>query len=53
MRSGNGLERRKSNGAGAMTERLAVWSSRRPWLTLAGWALALVAAIAISCGVPG
>ena len=31
-----------------MTERLAVWSSRRPWLTLAGWALALVAAIAVS-----
>src|SRR5215207_5806215 len=23
-----------------MTERLAVWSSRRPWLILAGWALA-------------
>jgi uncharacterized membrane protein YdfJ with MMPL/SSD domain len=31
-----------------MTRRLAVWSSRRPWLTLAGWALALVAAIAIT-----
>src|SRR5215207_1891692 len=31
-----------------MTEQLAVWSSRRPWLTLAGWALALVVAIAIS-----
>jgi uncharacterized membrane protein YdfJ with MMPL/SSD domain len=31
-----------------MTEQLAVWSSRRPWLTLASWALALVAAIAIT-----
>ena len=31
-----------------MTRRLAVWTSRRPWLTLAGWALALVAAIAIT-----
>jgi uncharacterized membrane protein YdfJ with MMPL/SSD domain len=31
-----------------MTRRLAVWSSRRPWLTLAGWALALAAAIAIT-----
>jgi RND superfamily putative drug exporter len=31
-----------------MTEQLALWSSRRPWLTLAGWALALVAAIAIN-----
>jgi uncharacterized membrane protein YdfJ with MMPL/SSD domain len=31
-----------------MTERLAVWSSRRPWLTLAGWVVALVAAIAIT-----
>ena len=31
-----------------MTEQLAVWSSRRPWLTLAGWAVALVAAIAIT-----
>jgi uncharacterized membrane protein YdfJ with MMPL/SSD domain len=31
-----------------MTEQLAVWCSRRPWLTLAGWALALVAAIAIT-----
>src|SRR5829696_8366655 len=31
-----------------MTKQLAVWSSRRPWLTLAGWALALVVAIAIS-----
>ena len=36
-----------------MTERLAVWSSRRPWLTLAGWALALVAAIAISAAFLG
>jgi uncharacterized membrane protein YdfJ with MMPL/SSD domain len=36
-----------------MTERLAVWSSRRPWLTLAGWALALVAAIAITAAFLG
>src|SRR5215217_3446078 len=31
-----------------MTERLAVWTSRRPWLTLAGWALALAVAGALS-----
>jgi uncharacterized membrane protein YdfJ with MMPL/SSD domain len=36
-----------------MTEQLAVWSSRRPWLTLAGWALALVAAIAITAAFIG
>ena len=36
-----------------MTERLAVWSSRRPWLTLAGWAVALVAAIAITAAFVG
>ncbi len=36
-----------------MTERLAVWSSRRPWLTLAAWALALVGAIAISAAFLG
>ena len=36
-----------------MTERLAVWSSRRPWLTLAGWAVALVAAIAITAAFLG
>jgi putative drug exporter of the RND superfamily len=36
-----------------MTERLAVWSSRRPWLTLAGWVLALVAAGAISAAFLG
>ena len=36
-----------------MTERLAVWSSRRPWLTLAGWALALVASIAIIAAFVG
>ena len=36
-----------------MTEQLAIWSSRRPWLTLAGWALALVAAIAISAAFLG
>ena len=36
-----------------MTGQLAVWSSRRPWLTLAGWALALVAAIAITAAFLG
>jgi uncharacterized membrane protein YdfJ with MMPL/SSD domain len=42
-----------SPGPRAMTERIAVWSSRRPWLTLAGWALALIAAIAISAAFLG
>jgi uncharacterized membrane protein YdfJ with MMPL/SSD domain len=36
-----------------MTEQLTVWSSRRPGLTLAGWALALVAAIAVSAAFLG
>src|SRR5215217_8401966 len=36
-----------------MTERLALWSSRRPWLTVAGWALAFLAAIAISAAFLG
>jgi RND superfamily putative drug exporter len=36
-----------------MTERLVVWSSRRPWLTLASWALALMAAIAITAAFVG
>jgi uncharacterized membrane protein YdfJ with MMPL/SSD domain len=36
-----------------MTERLAVSSSRRPWLTVASWALALVAAIAMSAAFLG
>ena len=36
-----------------MTERLVVWSSRRPWLTLAGWAVALVAAISVSAALLG
>jgi uncharacterized membrane protein YdfJ with MMPL/SSD domain len=36
-----------------LTERLALSSSRRPWLTLAGWALALVAAIAITAAFLG
>src|SRR5215218_9196798 len=36
-----------------MTERLAVWSSRRPWLTLASWAVALMAAIAITAAFVG
>jgi uncharacterized membrane protein YdfJ with MMPL/SSD domain len=42
-----------SPGPRAMTERIAVWSSRRPWLTLACWALALIAAIAISAAFLG
>jgi uncharacterized membrane protein YdfJ with MMPL/SSD domain len=37
----------------AMTEQLAVWSSRRPWLTLAGWMVALVAAIALTAAFVG
>jgi uncharacterized membrane protein YdfJ with MMPL/SSD domain len=36
-----------------MTERLAISSSRRPWLTLATWALTLVAAIAITAAFLG
>ena len=36
-----------------MTERLAVWSSRRPWLTLASWAVVLMAAIAITAAFVG
>ena len=36
-----------------MTEQLAVWSSRRPWLTLAGWMVALVAAIALTAAFVG
>jgi putative drug exporter of the RND superfamily len=36
-----------------MTERLAVGSSRRPWRTLAGWAFALVVAIAITAAFVG
>ena len=36
-----------------MTERLALSSSRRPWLTLAAWALALVAAIALTAAFLG
>ena len=36
-----------------MTERLTIWSSRRPWLTLAGWGLALVAAGALSAAFLG
>jgi uncharacterized membrane protein YdfJ with MMPL/SSD domain len=31
-----------------MTERAAVWSSRRPWMTLVVWAFALMIAIAVS-----
>jgi uncharacterized membrane protein YdfJ with MMPL/SSD domain len=36
-----------------MTERLAVGSSRRPWRALAGWAFALVAAIAVTAAFVG
>src|SRR5829696_5568329 len=36
-----------------MTERVAIWTSHRPRLTLIGWALALVAAIAISAAFLG
>jgi uncharacterized membrane protein YdfJ with MMPL/SSD domain len=36
-----------------MTERLAVGSSRRPWLTLAAWVLVLVAAAAASAAFLG
>src|SRR5215207_3836428 len=36
-----------------MTEQLAVWSSRRAWLTLAGWMVALVAAIALTAAFVG
>jgi RND superfamily putative drug exporter len=36
-----------------MTGQLAVWSSRRPWLTLASWALVLVAAIAVTAAFLG
>jgi putative drug exporter of the RND superfamily len=36
-----------------MTERLTVWSSRRPWVTLAGCGLALVAAAALSTAFLG
>jgi putative drug exporter of the RND superfamily len=30
-----------------MTERVTIWSGRRPWLIVTGWAVALLAAIAI------
>src|SRR5918992_742930 len=36
-----------------MSERLTVWSSRRPWLALACWAVALVAAIAVTAAFLG
>src|SRR5215208_3403141 len=36
-----------------MTERLAVWSSRRPWPAVAIWLAALVAAIAITAAFLG
>ena len=36
-----------------MTERLAIWSSRRPGLALAVWGLALVAAIALTAAFLG
>jgi uncharacterized membrane protein YdfJ with MMPL/SSD domain len=37
----------------AMTERIAVWSSRRPWRTLATWAVVLLAAIAVTAAFLG
>ena len=36
-----------------MTERLAIWTSRRPRLTLAAWGLALVVSIAITAAFLG
>ncbi len=36
-----------------MIERLVVWSSRRPWLALAGWALALVLALGVNAAFLG
>jgi uncharacterized membrane protein YdfJ with MMPL/SSD domain len=36
-----------------MTERLTIWSSRRPWRALGIWAFAFVAAIAISAAFLG
>jgi putative drug exporter of the RND superfamily len=36
-----------------MTERLTIWSSRRPWSVVAGWVVALFAAIAISAAFLG
>jgi uncharacterized membrane protein YdfJ with MMPL/SSD domain len=36
-----------------MTKRMTVWSSRRPWLTLAAWGLALVVAGALSAAFLG
>src|SRR5918994_6870574 len=36
-----------------MTERLAVWTSHRPRLTLVGWALALITAIAVTAAFLG
>ena len=36
-----------------MTQKLAVWSGRRPWLALASWGLALVAAIAVTAAFLG
>jgi uncharacterized membrane protein YdfJ with MMPL/SSD domain len=36
-----------------MTERLTVWSGRRPWRAVAAWALALVGAIAITAAFLG
>jgi RND superfamily putative drug exporter len=36
-----------------LTERITIWSSRRPWLTLAAWGLALIAAGALSAAFLG
>ncbi|MDH3227158.1 MAG: hypothetical protein OEM67_08745, partial [Thermoleophilia bacterium] len=31
-----------------LTQRLAVWSARRPWVVVGAWALTLVAGLAIT-----
>ena len=36
-----------------MTQRLAIWSGRRPWLSLGVWGLALVAAIGLTAAFLG
>ena len=36
-----------------MTQRLAIWSGRRPWLALGVWGLALVAAIGLTAAFLG
>jgi hypothetical protein len=37
-----------------MTERLARWCSRRPWLTIGAWVVAIVAGLALAIAfLPG